>query len=190
MDGLIQSLPDILKAAATSGLGAFALLAVIVGLLAWRLFHNAPPAWRFAAFALLFVGAAAYAAALFIQTPDVLRHADVPAAATSSGVAIQHDPVVPLKKPCRLPANGIERYEQETRIPMDSGWIDGGSNPHDWCSARVVDQQRTYPDRHIHYENPGERSRERLRHFTYRYTCTVVQQWDPIYVLAENADCP
>jgi hypothetical protein len=75
MKDLVTGLPDILRAAATSGLGMLGLLIVIVAIIGYTFFRGAPYGYRLAVFLLFFAGAASFAAALFRVAPGVLSRA-------------------------------------------------------------------------------------------------------------------
>jgi hypothetical protein len=90
MDVFLEPVPEIIRAAAMTGLGAFALLALILGFIAWRFFRDAPHGWRFAAFVLLFMGVAGFAAALFLQPPALIEGVDARASQRSTDVRAQN----------------------------------------------------------------------------------------------------
>lgn len=114
-----------------------------------------------------------------------------PAPVAASATQVASAPVAPAVPACRHPSNGVERWGQDQKINFDSGWKDGGSNPQEFCAGKIQERRTQYPDREITMVGtPGERSKEEFpRRFYYRYTCTVRERWDPVYVLAPNPRC-
>jgi hypothetical protein len=78
LNELFKALPDIIKNASQSRLGILALLAIIVGCLAWGFFREAPVKVRLATWSLILVGTISF----FIATTDASR-------GTKSSPAIQ-----------------------------------------------------------------------------------------------------
>ena len=127
--------------------------------------------------------------------PAISTRIPPPAAAASAALPpnapATQTPVQTAIASCRHPSNGIERWGQDQTIPFDSGWRDGGSDPQSFCASKMQERRTQYADREITIAGtPAEQSKEEFyRQFKYRYTCTVRERWDPVYVLAPNPRC-
>jgi hypothetical protein len=90
-----------------------------------------------------------------------------------------------------LPENGIESYAKEAQAVIDSGWIGGGNSPASFCTAQVVQRRNQHPDHIVELLKSEERSkRDLLLAVRYRYSCVLVEKWDPVYKLGPNSACP
>jgi hypothetical protein len=87
MDKIAEHLPAIISAAAQSLLGTFALLSVVLSVLAYFFFAKAREKVRVGIFVLLFLGVLGFAAAMFRE---------------SGGASITAQPAVPLSKEAKI----------------------------------------------------------------------------------------
>jgi hypothetical protein len=95
---------------------------------------------------------------------------------------------------CRIPSNGIERYDRTEAVTQSSGWMGGGHTQGEWCNTLVATLRPRYPQNsQFKVNGSSESSRSACSPFNcpqYNYTCNIQVQSDPIYKEAVNPDCP
>jgi hypothetical protein len=117
-----QSIPDIIKEAATSPLGIFALMIVALAILAFYFFKDAGTKVKLTIFLLLFVGVAVFAAKV------VYKANEVAAADSHEHTTQRSSPAATSHQDSAEPASSatIPQFGGPTSIPGDTGWIFAG----------------------------------------------------------------
>jgi hypothetical protein len=85
---------------------------------------------------------------------------------------------------CRHYDHGVERYQQTTSWSADSGWRRGGSSPGEFCGAQLVQRMKQFPERRVTVVGTDESARWTgfaNREREYRYTCQMLDEWNPLY---------
>lgn len=98
---------------------------------------------------------------------------------------------------CRRPEFGIEDWTFNSgRITRSSDWVDGGKNPDWWCDQLINStiQARNIGSEHeIVFRDPHPEleisEKDILGHVTYKYTCEIEINWEPIYVEKQDPVC-
>ena len=96
-------------------------------------------------------------------------------------------------KQCRLEEFGQEGWASQETLNGASGWINGGSNPDNWCNQFIAQtvQGRSIGPRHkatVLAKSEEEKwtwDRRRL----YNYHCTILMEWNPIYIEKQDPRC-
>ena len=93
---------------------------------------------------------------------------------------------------CRHPDHGIDHWEHEEAWSADSGWRGGGSDPTAYCATKKDERERAHPGRSVSFQTQPEGLRAvytPFKHDEYRYYCTGIDRWDPVYVEAQSPSC-
>lgn len=135
----LESLPEIIVAAGRSGLGVIALAILVVAIVAIICFRRTHPGIRLSVFVLLFLGAAAFVAAMLQQSTSVLAGtpSDPITTPVQTAEPIQQTPAAPV-----VDAACIERLLAETRAAQEFSQEGGVGCPSAGISGRGVHRSR------------------------------------------------
>lgn len=89
---------DVIKAAATSNLGVISLIVLVLAFLAWRFFQQSSDKVKLMAFAMMFLGAAGFVAAVMVAGGDAPKAEAEPAAPPTTAAASGEPDVQPVSE--------------------------------------------------------------------------------------------
>jgi hypothetical protein len=106
--------------------------------------------------------------------------------------------IVPVDRPqatkvCRIPANGVERYQREVDVTRESGWRGGGYDQNRWCNDVIAIMAGENPQGQFTVTGKSEQQKNTCSPFNcpqYNYFCTVHVQADPLFKEAASSQCP
>jgi hypothetical protein len=97
------------------------------------------------------------------------------------------------EKSCRIPSNGIERYQQDFNVTRSSPEMSGGHTQPEWCTNAIAALRGEHPNGEFSVVSSSETSRSGCAPFNcplYTYQCTIRVKTDPLYNLRNSPNCP
>jgi hypothetical protein len=96
-------------------------------------------------------------------------------------------------KTCPRPEFGQSGWARSEDISQTSGWVDGGSNPGNWCNELINQSLKGRgigPEHEVKIVSTGEdHKKDVLGHVSYNYSCKITIQWVPIYNERQDPLC-
>lgn len=102
-------------------------------------------------------------------------------------------PVERKPKECRIPSNGVERFQRAFDVTRESGWRGGGYDQNRWCNDLISVLRGEHPSGQFTIKVNSENQKNTCAPFNcpqYNYVCTVHVEADPIYKEAASTLCP
>ncbi|ALS98325.1 hypothetical protein [Lacimicrobium alkaliphilum] len=96
-------------------------------------------------------------------------------------------------KSCRLRSHGIEYYKSTQEWSSESGYQKGGPSRASYCEAKRSEHAASYPNRVVSLisaTTSHKTERNPFKQDYYNHFCSYKDEWDPIYKLKENKNCP
>jgi hypothetical protein len=91
---------------------------------------------------------------------------------------------------CRLPENGIEKWQHEGTWHQQSGWMPGGNGQEQVCNNLIAGWQAGNPGHAVTLKATSEINKKDFwGHVEYMYFCDGVERANPIYKEVRAAKC-
>jgi hypothetical protein len=100
---------------------------------------------------------------------------------------------IPEQRECRIPSNGIERYQIDVNVPGNSPEMSGGHTQDEWCNTFKTQLSAQHKGGLFTVIDKSESTRSGcspLNCTLYTYHCTVNVKSDPIYAYKKSPECP
>ncbi len=96
-------------------------------------------------------------------------------------------------KACRLRTHGIEYYEGTQQWSAESGYQKGGPSRASYCEAKRSEHAANYPNRVVSLISANTSHKSEYNPFKqdyYNHFCSYKDEWDPVFNMKENKNCP